>query len=79
MHQVWKRRAALGAVALVAGVILALSTLGATAFGGPCTTQICSVPGTEGLLVAGVIVAVLGGVVLAVSVRGMRRSDPTHK
>jgi hypothetical protein len=79
MYQMWKRRAAPGAVAIVAGVILALSTLGATTLGGPCSTQICSVPGTEGLLIAGGTLAALGGVVIAVSLRGIRRSDAPHK
>ena len=79
MRDIWRRRAALGVVVVVIGVILGLSTLGATAFGGPCTTEICSVPGTEGLLLAGVGFAVTGAIVCAVALRGIRRNSQTRK
>lgn len=79
MNEMRKRRAALGAVLVVAGVIFALSTLGATAFGGRCTTEICSVPGTEGLLVTGVVLAIVGAIVIAVAIRGIRRHGATGK
>ena len=79
MHEIWRRRAVLGAIGVEVGVILALSTLGAVTFGGPCATQICSVPGTEPLLVAGAISAVVGALVIAVSIRAMRRTGPTRK
>ena len=75
----WKRRAALGGVVAVAGVILALSTFGASAFGGRCAIEICFVPGAEGTLVTGVVLAVFGSIVSAWALRGMRRSDPTRK
>jgi protein-S-isoprenylcysteine O-methyltransferase Ste14 len=75
----WKRRAWLGGAVAVVGVILALSTFGATALGGRCTREICFIPGAEGMLVAGVVLAVFGGIVMAWAVRGMRRNDPTRK
>ena len=71
----WKRRAALGGAVAVVGVILALSTLGATAFGGRCTKEICFVPGTEGMLVSGVVLAVFGSIVMEWALRAMRRHD----
>lgn len=70
----WKRRAALGTVLVVAGVICVLSTFGATAFGGRCATEICSVPGTEWLLVTGGVLGVVGAILIAVAVRGSRRT-----
>lgn len=79
MNEMRKRRAALGAVLVVAGVILVLSTLGATAFGGRCTTEICSVPGTERLLVTGLVLAVVGAIVISVAIRGMRRNGAEGK
>jgi len=75
----WKRRAALGMAVGVVGAILALSTLGAEAFGGRCTVELCFVPGSEVRLAAGLVLGVLGGIVAAWGFRGRPRNDPSGK
>lgn len=75
----WTRRAALGGAIAVVGIILVLSTLGASAFGGRCTREICFVAGAEGRLVAGAVLVVFGSILTAWARRGMRRIDPTRK
>jgi uncharacterized protein YjeT (DUF2065 family) len=81
MYEMWKRRAALGAVLVVEGVICVLSTFGATTheLGGRCAREVCSVPDTEWLLITGGVFGVVGAIVIAVAIRGIRRSNPTRK
>jgi hypothetical protein len=79
MREIWRRRAALSGAVVVAGILLAVSTLGCVGFHECTSTAISFFPGTETQRVVAILLVAFGSLGLAWAVRGFHRNGATRK